>query len=727
MKRLDSLPTKVTVTSLAIVLLFVLVTIAWLIPYQKTLLIREKKSTLREETEIAWSILLNAYEQAQTGKMTDEEARVEALATIERLRFGKAMKGYFGVFDSSLVSLMHPYRKDIVGKDCSGLRDKKGVPFLAQMREKALLNGEGFITYYWDYYDDPSKIVKKISYVRYFRPWGWFVVTGAYMNDIKAELSTLWTRLGIIYLFVAVVGLGLAWFTGRMVQQGLRGSSALSDSLLKGRILFSLRSVYLWVMGICLSLVTLAWCVMIHGYLKGVIMDGFDQKIRNSSTVTGAFIKGEDLKLIASSGVVNGQRMDESHPLYQKYVVPMRHIMEKQGLTYVYTQVLDPLPPKCTYILDATQGNEHTPIGYRDTLPIEDYFGAQRVMQMGITYVGDVQPTEQWGLLKVSYAPIFNKNGKIESMAGADINITVIRKKVQIALYFIGLLGVSAIILGTMITLVMAERITKPLNKLYQRTIEVASGLSSGGMEREPLPFEFVPLEKEIAQLARRFEKNKKRLKEECLTEKRQRYGQRAWDWYRAQSTKVINDVSTWLSTGVVCLSGLATIAAGISGGNGVLFGWGKTDVPDCPAADLCARAEIAEILKRAASKMAAADAISLARRLFGANSIKEYLIIAQDRNSAVICGKGEGLLWPAQGTASLVDLGDAIRLERGQVIIFSSDQGILKRLVETASHETGPFDPHWLSETIHASLSMRLEQEVMIVWARAAEKGRLC
>ena len=83
--------------------------------------------------------------------------------------------------------------------------------------------------------------------------------------------------------------------------------------------------------------------------------------------------------------------------------------------------------------------------------------------------------------------------------------------------------------------------------------------------------------------------------------------------------------------------------------------------------------------------------------------------------------------MWPAQGTASLVDLGDAIRLERGQVIIFSSDQGILKRLVETASHETGPFDPHWLSETIHASLSMRLEQEVMIVWARAAEKGRLC
>ncbi len=721
MKRLDSLPTKVTMTSLAIVLLFALVTLAWLIPYQKAVLIREKKTTLKEETEIAWSILLHAYEQVQTGRMTDEEAKADALATIERLRFGKAMKGYFGVFDSSLVSLMHPYRKDIVGKDCSGLRDKMGHPFLAQMREKALLNGEGFITYYWDYYDNPNKVVKKISYVRYFRPWGWFIVTGTYMNDIEAELLTLWIRLGVTYLLVAVVGLGLAWFTGRMVQQGLMtGESTLSDSPFKGRILFSLRSVYLWVMGICLSLVTLAWCVMIHGYLKGLIMDGFDQKIRNSSTVTGAFIKGEELKLIASRAVVNGEKVDEGHPLYQKYIIPMRHIMEKEGLTYVYTQVLDPMPPKCTYILDATQGSEHTPIGYRDTLPMEDYLGAQRVIQMGITYVGQVQPTKQWGLLKVSYAPIFNKNGKIEAMAGADVNITVIRKKIQVALYFIGLLGVASIILGTMVTLAMAERITRPLTRLYQRTIEVASGLSPGALEREPFPSEFIPLKNEIVRLARRLEEDKKRLEGERLAEERQKYGQRAWEWYREQSAGVINGVATWISTGVVCLPGPVTTAAGISGGKGLLFGWAKGDVPDCPSAALGIRAEIAETLKRAASKMAALEALPLAHRLFEANSVMEYIIIAQEGDAAVISGRGEALLWPAQGAACLVELGDTVGLKPGHSIIFSSDQDMLKKLVESASNKTGPFDPRWLKETIQATL----EQEVMIMWAMVTDKG---
>ncbi len=167
---------------------------------------------------------------------------------------------------------------------------------------------------------------------------------------------------------------------------------------------------------------------------------------------------------------------NEDSDFYRTYAAPMSDVREKSGLTYLYTQILDPSTPHCYYIIDVTPGEEHTPIGYKDALPEADYRGARRVLEEGAVYIGEVVETAVWGLIKVSYAPIFHRDGHVEAMAGADVNISVIREKTRLALFTTTLIGVAALLLAGLVSLLIARRLTRPLSLLKDGALRMAAG-----------------------------------------------------------------------------------------------------------------------------------------------------------------------------------------------------------------------------------------------------------
>ena len=460
---------KVVLVVLIIISMFVVTIFAWIIPATEEALIFMKKEKIKEETEAAWGILSYFDSMVKQNMISLEKAQNMAAEAVAHMRYGHEMKDYFWINDLQPKMIMHPYRKDLNGQDLSEFRDPNGVAMFVKFVEVVRKSGAGFVSYMWQWKNDQTRIVPKISYVRLFRPWGWILGTGIYIEDVKSEIQSWRTQVTVALIIPLLIGIGLLWFIKKEVAEKVH-FSADPKVMPKRGIVFRLNTLILIVVCPVLVTVTTFWFVTFYKDLKNVIIAGFDKKLLSISCVAGSFIKGEEHAKIIQEG-------DEMSEVYQKYIRPMKLILKKTNMTYLYSQILSDKKPYCFYILDSSEREDHTAIGEKDKLPIADYLGAENVINYGIVHIGDVQSTENWGLIKVSYAPIYNEDGSITAMAGADINLTIIKHKIRIALFAVSLLVLIALLGLGYIALVFSKKLTRPVDILKDGALMVAAGL----------------------------------------------------------------------------------------------------------------------------------------------------------------------------------------------------------------------------------------------------------
>jgi PAS domain S-box-containing protein len=61
------------------------------------------------------------------------------------------------------------------------------------------------VDYAWQWKDDPTKIVPKLSYVKEFEPWGWIIGTGMYIEDVHAEIALVGRKLSAVSIGILLV------------------------------------------------------------------------------------------------------------------------------------------------------------------------------------------------------------------------------------------------------------------------------------------------------------------------------------------------------------------------------------------------------------------------------------------------------------------------------------------------------------------------------------------
>ena len=101
------------------------------------------------------------------------------------MRYGKT--GYYWVNDNSPKMIMHPIKPALNGKNLSKVKDPSNVYLFNEMVKVTNQKGAGFVEYAWD--KGNNNIQPKLSYVKEFKPWGWIIGTGAYVDDIEAEVK----------------------------------------------------------------------------------------------------------------------------------------------------------------------------------------------------------------------------------------------------------------------------------------------------------------------------------------------------------------------------------------------------------------------------------------------------------------------------------------------------------------------------------------------------------
>jgi PAS domain S-box-containing protein len=183
--------------------LFVVAIYAIFIPGLESSLMERKRELIREITATAWSQLAYYHRLEQQGVLSTARAQNQAQAALRALRYGEADKDYIWLTDTTPTMLMHPYRPELEGQDLGGYTDPDGKRLFVEHSQAVRAQGQAFVSYRWQWMDDPSRIVPKISHVRGFKPWGWIVGTGIYLEDVQQEIRKVSQRLAWISTTIA--------------------------------------------------------------------------------------------------------------------------------------------------------------------------------------------------------------------------------------------------------------------------------------------------------------------------------------------------------------------------------------------------------------------------------------------------------------------------------------------------------------------------------------------
>ncbi len=219
MKKLSNINRKkfflnIVIPTLLTQALFVILIFALIIPNFRHNLIEAKKEMIMEIINTSICIADNYYLKAEDGDITFEEAKLRAADAIKSIRYGTANKDYVWITDEAPNMIMHPYRKDLIGKNLEIFTDEKGNRMFLEMVQKAEKYGEGYVDYMWQWMDDSTKIVPKISYIKEYPRWNWIFGTGVYIEDVRSSIrnvinSLIATSFGIFiitsFLMVLIV------------------------------------------------------------------------------------------------------------------------------------------------------------------------------------------------------------------------------------------------------------------------------------------------------------------------------------------------------------------------------------------------------------------------------------------------------------------------------------------------------------------------------------------
>jgi len=166
-------------------------------------LVFAKEIKTQHLVESTIGILEFFHSQEQSGQLSQQQAQTQAMGAVQKLRYGR--NDYFWINDLQPVMLMHAMNPALDGKDLSGYKDPDGKEIFNEfVRIAKSPEGAGFFNYSWPM-PGATNPVDKVSYVQQFKPWGWVVGTGVYLDDIQTEFRAKAIRNSLIRLGAIII------------------------------------------------------------------------------------------------------------------------------------------------------------------------------------------------------------------------------------------------------------------------------------------------------------------------------------------------------------------------------------------------------------------------------------------------------------------------------------------------------------------------------------------
>lgn len=219
---------------LSVISALVLVLIAFFLLWQQYQASYEsRKNSIRQHVEIAVSIVSWAHQRYVAGELSELEAQSVARKAISDARYSG--NEYFWINDMSARLIAHPFRTDLVGKDVSGIRDPEGNAVFEAFVQTVRKQGDGYLAYLWPKpgQDHP---VEKVSYVSGFKPWGWVIGSGMYMDDLHSAFLASMANAAAVLAASISLSIGLAFYLGRSIVMPLTQAVDVAQAVARGEL-----------------------------------------------------------------------------------------------------------------------------------------------------------------------------------------------------------------------------------------------------------------------------------------------------------------------------------------------------------------------------------------------------------------------------------------------------------------------------------------------------------
>lgn len=143
------------------------------------------KQNLQSIVTLTASHIRQAIKQGQRQGLSEQQALKAFYQDLRDYQYGN--HDYIWIADGNYHLLSHPDER-FHQTSASQLQDAQGELIIPKIIDDVLTKGQGFYRYQWHRLGQ-GESVEKISYVKYFPQWNFFVGTGVYLDDIQQEVS----------------------------------------------------------------------------------------------------------------------------------------------------------------------------------------------------------------------------------------------------------------------------------------------------------------------------------------------------------------------------------------------------------------------------------------------------------------------------------------------------------------------------------------------------------
>lgn len=165
-------------------------------------LYQAKAEKTRHVVETAAGVLAYYQGLEAAGTLSREAAQQQALQVVRGLRYDH--DDYFWINDLGPKMIMHPTNPKLDGQDLSAIRDPDGFAVFNEMVALARQHDAGPVNYRWPK-PGASEPVAKTSYIQLFKPWGWIIGSGVYVDDVQAEFARQLRDASLVGLGIALL------------------------------------------------------------------------------------------------------------------------------------------------------------------------------------------------------------------------------------------------------------------------------------------------------------------------------------------------------------------------------------------------------------------------------------------------------------------------------------------------------------------------------------------
>ena len=143
---------------------------------------------IQDQVDQAYA-MANAIYLREHGRLAEPEVKRLIVEALRPIRFFNG-RGYYFVDGMDGQCLLLPINPTLEGTSLLNSRDDGGTYFMKSLIGSAKLPvGQGFARYRWYAPGGTDRMLEKISYVRPFKPYDWFIGTGQYMSDVDQAMQ----------------------------------------------------------------------------------------------------------------------------------------------------------------------------------------------------------------------------------------------------------------------------------------------------------------------------------------------------------------------------------------------------------------------------------------------------------------------------------------------------------------------------------------------------------